>query len=161
MGMLRLLFALLVACGFLSIQIATASTVIQLAPDLEYNSKARSLGRFIYVSYTIVNTGFEGVPNAVIRMGLPHSYPLLVRHASVFPSPKGMERVKLQDAVYWLNVEVPAKRRRKFTLKLEALGCLSSQLEFKSFTYFVSANGTTQNPTGETATSVRFSNSIH
>lgn len=126
-----------------------AIATLPIFPQLTFSVKTRSVGRFVYVSYKVVNDGVIDLQNAAVRMGLPDYNRLYVRDASVFPSPRGMRQVNVEDAVYWLNVTVPAKRSRRFTLKLKALGCGKTELDFQSFMYFVSQNGTSFDPTGQ------------
>lgn len=141
---LRRLLSIVVGCGFVLVEAQ--------APVLECWEKGRSIGRTIVVSYTAANGGVMNIDDAAVRMGLPGIPAARVVHTSVFPSSKGMQRVDMGDAVYWTNVTVPAKRRRKFTLKLGVVGCSATTLDFQSFLYLVSANGTVYIPC-EVATS--------
>lgn len=124
-------------------------------PALGYVPKAKSIGRSIFASYLLVNSGPFPVENVIVRMGLPDSAAARLKVASVFPSPKGMHRVDVDSTIYWTNVTVPAKRRRKFWLRLDAVLCQAMTLEFQFLTYLVSSNGTNYCPSGQTSPEVR------
>lgn len=147
------LWAFLLICCSVGRGQASAAGV-SCPPPLQFLSTGRSTGRSVVVSYKLANDGISHVQNAVVRFGLPSSTVARLTKASVFPSSKGTSRINQGSAVYWTNVTIPAKRRRKFSLKLQALACQSTVLNFDFLTYLVSANGTSYCPSGEATVAV-------
>lgn len=121
---------------------------------LMYQGKGRSSGRSVVVTYQLANPTVMNIENAVIRIGLPPTEALLIKKAGVFPSAKGVQQIRLDDAIYWMNVNLSARRKRKFSLKLQVLGCHSTTLTFDFLTYLVSGNGTSFCPSAQTSTLV-------
>jgi hypothetical protein len=152
--LLGLVLSMLVACcGLLAHPVVAGSDTTCPIP-LTYAVKGRSIGRSILVSYQLANSRTMNVENAMVRIGLPLTADALVSKASVFPSPRGMQWIELNGAIYWMNVTIPAKRKRKFSLKLQALACQAKTLEFDFLTYLVSENGTSYCPSGQASSQV-------
>lgn len=96
------------------------------------------MGRSIKVTYVLANTGYEKIRGAAVRIGLPT--------LNVTDNIKASRARKLQTlviepgfAVYWLNVDLPRRKRLRFTVKvkLATKTCTAPTIRFPVFAYLV------------------------
>lgn len=116
---LRLIVGLMMATGSLATNLPPGGTAPMTCPSRALTPTTHNFGQHLRVVVTVSNVGDRDIAGAVFKLGLPRAgVDINTAKASVFPSSRGMQEVALSSSIYWLHVDIPIKRSRKFTFKV-------------------------------------------
>ena len=94
-------------------------TLPTTCPNKALTPTTSNFGQHLRVTVKVTNVGDRDITDAVFKLGLPRTgIDVNTAKASAFPSSRGMQKVTLPTSIYWLYVNIPIKRSRKFTFKV-------------------------------------------
>ena len=116
---LRLFLGLMMATASLATDPPPEGTAPITCPSKALTPSSHNFGQHLRVVVKVSNMGDRDITDAVFKLGLPPTgIDVNTAKASAFPSGRGMQKVTLPSSIYWLDVNIPVKRSRKFIFKV-------------------------------------------
>jgi len=109
----------MMATGSLATSPPPRGTAPITCPSKALKTTTHNSGQHLRVAVKVTNVGDSDITDAVFKLGLPRTgVDVSTAKASALPSSRGMQIVTLPSSIYWLDVNIPIKRSRKFTFKV-------------------------------------------
>ena len=116
---LRLFLGLMMATASLATDLPPKGTAPITCPSKALTPSSHNFGQHLRVVVKVSNMGDRDITDAVFKLGLPRTgIDVNTAKASAFPSGRGMQKATLPSSIYWLHVNIPIKRSRKFIFKV-------------------------------------------
>ena len=116
---IQLFLGLMMATGSFATDSLLGGIASIKCPSKALTFSTHNFGQHLRVVVQVSNVGDRDITDAVFKLGLPSTgVDVKTSKASAFPSSRGMQKVTLPSSIYWLHVNIPIKRSRKFTFKV-------------------------------------------